>query len=266
MFKQFLAILSLVLASYFFKENSFANSLEISSGILRFDYQEFDTSGKLLDKETGFIPGIGLKYSTTYKHTGITVFSSIYDGQIDYIGSTQSGFPHNTKTNERLIKSGILLTSRKHPDFPARLLFSVAFQFWDRDILTKNNVFGLHEQYTWYEYSLGLNFQQDISANTYYWANTSALLIYQPEITVLLQNGNKTLDIGEHIGIRLQAGKTWLMSSNNTLSASITSEFFEFGRSNTIYINNFFGSPAFITEPQSKSFHNTIEISYTFNF
>jgi len=266
MFKKNLAVLTFILASVFFTKNSFANSLEISTGMLHFDYQEFDTSEKLLNKETGFIPGIGFKYSTAYKHTGITAFVSIHDGQIDYMGHTQSGLPHNTKTNERLIKSGILLTSRKHPDFPARLLFSVAFQFWDRDILTKNNVHGLHEQYTWYEYSLGLNFQQDISADTYYWANTSALLIYQPEITVLLQDGNKTLNIGEHIGIRLQAGKTWLMNSKNTLSASITSEFFEFGRSNTIYTNNFFGSPAFITEPQSKSFHNTIEISYTFNF
>ena len=266
MFKQYIVVLSLILVSYLFTKNSFANSLEISTDIMRFDYQEFDTSGELLNKEIGFIPGVGMKFSTTYKHTGITAFVSIHDGQIDYVGNTQSGLPHTTKTNERLIKSGILLTSRKHPDFPARLLFSVAFQFWDRDILSKNNVNGLHEHYTWYEYSLGLNFQQDISNNTYYWANTSALLIYEPEITVLLKDGNKTLNIGEHIGLRLQAGKTWLMNSENTFSASITSEFFEFGRSNTIYTNNFFGSPGFITEPQSKSFHNTIEISYTFNF
>jgi len=266
MFKAFFSILTFILANNLFVKNSLADSFEVTTDILHFDYQEFDTSGNLLDKEIGFIPGIGFKYTSLYKRTGITAFVSIHDGQIDYLGNTQNGLPHNTKTNERLIKSGILLTSRKHPSFPARLLFSVAYQFWDRDILSKNNVYGLHERYSWYEYSLGLNFKQDIENNNYYWANTSALLIYKPEILVFLNSKNETLKIGENIGLRLQAGKSWIMNNKNTLSISITSEFFEFGRSNTIYINDFFGTPAFITEPESKTFHNSIDISYIFNF
>jgi len=266
MYKKFLTTITLAIVTNLFTTNSIANSFEVSAGLLRFDYREFDTTGDLLNKESGFIPGIGFKYSLNYKKTKITAFTSIHDDQIDYTGQTQSGQPHNTRTNEILIKSGILLTSRKYPDFPARLLFSVAFQFWDRDILNNNNVHGLHERYTWYEYSLGLNFKQETNTSSYYWANTSALLIYQPEILVYLKSGNETLNIGEKIGLRLQAGKTWIMSNKNTLSLSLTSEFFELARSNTIYVNNFFGEAAFLTEPDSKSFHNTIDISYTFNF
>jgi len=266
MFKKHLSCSRLILASYFFSANNYASSLEVMTSLYHFNYKEFDTTGELLDKETGFIPGIKLQYSTSLKHDEISLYMSIHDGQVDYSGETQNGTPHRTKTNQQLFKAGVQLKSRKSSAFPARLLFSYTYNIWDRDILTTNNVLGLHERYTWDEFSLGLNFQGDINSNSFYWADFSTLLIYDPKMLVYLENGNKTLRLGVNIGVRLLAGKTWMINNSNSFSASLSTEYFEFGRSNSIFTDDFFGQSVFITEPRSESFHSSMNIAYSYHF
>jgi len=256
----------LPLATLLFFSNSYADSFEVTSDILYFNYREFNTSGSLLDKETGFIPGVGFKYSTKYKNSDVTAYISHHDGQIDYAGKTQSGRAHTTRTNQILIKYGILLTSQETPDFPARLLFSFAYHTWDRDILSTTNVQGLHEFYSWHEFSLGLRFQGETIDDSFYWTNISALLIYNPEIVVFLDTGDKSLNIGENLGFRLHAGKTWQIENRHSISLSFKSEYFEFERSNTIFVNSFFGRSVFITEPDSASFHNSFNLTLSYRF
>ena len=266
MFKYYLATITLSLASMLFVTNSYADSFEVTTDILYFNYREFNTSGNLLDKETGFIPGIAFNYTTNYKNSDVTAYISHHDGRVDYTGKTQGGKDHTTKTNQILIKYGIQLTSHETPDFPARLLFSFAYHTWDRDILSTINVQGLHEFYSWHEFSLGLRFQGETIDNSFYWTNISALLIYNPEIVVFLDTGDKSLNIGENLGFRLHVGKTWKMENSHSISLSFKSEYFEFERSNTIFVNSFFGRSVFITEPDSVSFHNSFNLTLSYRF
>jgi len=254
MFKRYLSRSFLLLATYFFSANSSANSFEVMTSVFHFNYKEFDTSGELLDKETGYLPGIKFKYSSFVKHDEISVYISIHEGQVDYAGKiqqvdyaaeTQNGTPHQTKTNQHLFKAGIQLKSRQSASFPVRLLFTYTYNIWDRDILTKNNILGLHERYSWDEFSLGLNFEGDKSADSFYWADVSTLLIYDPKMLVYLEHSEKKLDLGVSLGIRFLAGKTWQMNNKHSLIASISTEYFEFGRSNSIFTNDFFGHSVF---------------------
>jgi hypothetical protein len=50
-----------------------------------------------------------------------------------------------------------------------------------------------------------------------------------------------------------------------TTAISVFTEYWEFGRSNTVFTTDFFGSSGFLTEPDSQSFHTGIEFSFIFN-
>jgi len=262
-----LSFISLFLFFIFFIINDTnASSFEISPVIYYFDYEEFNTFDVTLDKEEGYLPGIKFKFSQPVNSNRLIIYTSLYDGTVDYTGGTQSGLKHTTRTNEQFFQLGFELVTKKIKPIPGQFIFGIRHFHWDRDILDNNNILGLHEIYTWNELSIGLTFTTDILNDSYYWASITALHTFNANIEVFLENTSENLKIDNNPGFRIHAGKSWLQNKHVSYSVSIITEYWEFGRSNSIFTDDFFGSSVFLTEPRSESLHTGLEFSYAYHF
>jgi len=258
----YLVSLSAVIVS----SKAIADTFEITPNIYHFNYEEFSTTGTSLNNEKGFLPGVKLKYSHASDNYIFTPYVSIHDGEIDYTGYTQSGQPHTTQTEEKLTQLGIEIKTTYIEAISSRIVFGVKHWEWDRNILDNNNVRGLHEIYKWNELSVGLNFETDIKNNSLYWTNIFALHTFNPSMDLFLPNTKESFKLGSKAGFRINAGKSWIYNKNTSYSLSVISEYWEFGKSDFVYTNDFFGQPALLNEPASESLHIGLEFSYIYNF
>ena len=258
--------LALVLFTIFTIRTASANTLEITPTLYYFYYQEFDQNDLLLDTEEGAIPGVKLSYGDITNFDSLKFNASFYAGSADYTGLTQLGMPHETETDESLIKLGISYIQHEGTFFPGFLFAGLHYWYWDRDILTRNGVQGLHELYTWYETEIGLKFYLSENQQSGYWLELSAMYNFKPEMKLFLPSSEVNFSLGSGPGYRLRGGKTWNNNQNMAVTISLFGEFWEFGRSDTVFTSDFFGSSGFLTEPDSRSFHSGLEFSLIFNF
>lgn len=240
-----------------------ASSFEIGADLYYFNYEEFGITSKSLDKELGFLPGIKVKYSFQYDAVTISPYLSLHDGTVDYIGSTQSGQPHNTRTRQNLLTFGFDLKIPLQSVITSNMKVGYKNWKWDRDILSKDGVLGLHEFYSWHELNIGFEHISIMKDKSFYTTQLSFLKILNPEMKIYLVNSSETLQLGKHPGLRIQIGKTWLKNTNS-VNLTFLIEYWQFGRSNTVFTNDFFGSSTFITEPRSESIHTSFNLSYRF--
>lgn len=241
-----------------------ADTFELTPNLYHFNYEEFNTVDSSLDKEVGFLPGIKFKYSKEINDVLYSPYLTYNSGTVDYIGHTQTGVPHNTETIEEILTIGLDVEIELNSKLSTGLIFGFRSWLWDRDILTINNVRGLHELYSWNELSVGMSFNTEKINNTFFTTKVSILRLFSPQMKIYLENSSETLDLGESNGFRFMFGKTWLRK-NKSMTLSFLAEYWEFGRSNTVFTNDFFGSSVFVTEPRSESFHTGIELNYRFN-
>ena len=243
-----------------------ASTFEITPSLYYFQYQEFDTGNQLLDEEKGVIPGLKLSFNHSFSSGTIQSHASYFSGEVDYTGQTQSGAPHETDTTERLIKLGLKWIPHDTAGIPGRLFLGFQYWNWDRDIQTNKGVLGLHEVYTWNELELGLRFESEQSQHARYWLDISALYVFNPQVEVSLPSSQVNLALGQEPGLRIRVGKNWIKDESLFGSINLFAEYWEFGRSDSVFTDDFFGQPAFLVEPRSKSFHTGLEFSITVNF
>ena len=241
---------------------AYANTLEITPTLYIFNYQEFDQNDQLLNKEEGVMPGVRLAYGNLTKNNSLRFDAAFYGGRVDYTGQTQSGTPHQTDTDEQLARIGISYSQHEETYYPGLLFAGLHYWYWDRDILTRNGVQGLHERYTWYEAELGLKF----TSESIYWLELSAMYNFRPRMVLFLPTSEVAFSLQSGPGYRVRAGKTWNNGQGINTTLSLFAEYWEFGRSNTVFTNDFFGSSGFLTEPDSETFHSGLEFSFVFNF
>ena len=216
--------------------------------------------------ETGLLPGIKLAFTHSQDDSHFQLHASQFDRNVDYDGQTQGGTPHQTETDTRLFKLGFKIIPEKINLLPGRLFIGVQHWRWERDILTRNNVQGLHEIYSWQEMELGIQFKSDLVRQSWYWLDLSGLYIFSPNMDIRLPTSTVKLDLGSEFGFRLRTGKTWQGNDTTQLSLGLFAEYWEFGRSNTVFTPDFYGRSAYLTEPRSESFHSGVELSFLLHF
>lgn len=243
-----------------------ANQLTISPVVYHFKYQEFNDSDVLLDQEKGFMPGIRLSLLHPDQSGNIETHVAYYAGRVEYAGQTQSGTPHNTHTDETLLNLGIRVHPHNATVFAGQLFYGYQYWHWDRDILPANAVRGLHEIYTWQEIEAGLRYQRNLNDTSLLWAELSGIYILDPNMTIKLPHSQAKLNSGSRPGFRIRAGKTWQLRNRDSVSINLLAEYWSFGKSNTVFSNDFFGTSAYLTEPMSRSFHTGLEFSYSLSF
>jgi len=225
----------------------------VSPSLYVFDYAEYDFAGNFLDGETGVLPGIHFAYELNHDRFSIIAQYSEFGGNIDYDGHTQSGIPHQTQTDTFLRFYNLSLYTAKRKQ-AGRLFIRFGSSYWDRDILSTATVAGLHEIYRWNEITAGIRIDQH-NNQLGVWAEFSLLKTHSAEMEVLLPSENVTLILGNHAGFRLEAGRYFSVSNDLELGFSGFFEYWQFGRSESVFVADFFGEPANIHEPDSESQH-----------
>jgi opacity protein-like surface antigen len=128
---------------------------EIGVSLLRFDYREYNDSGRILDSEVGGIPGISLKAGQRITDWEWETAGSYHRGQVSYTGQTNLGAPYNTQTDETIgdvsLRAGYWFRTK----YPVMPYLGIGYRRWDRDILP-GSVNGLFESYRWKYLWLGL--------------------------------------------------------------------------------------------------------------
>ena len=243
------------------------SKFSITPSLMYFDYTEFSSSGSVLDRETGWIPGIQFQLAQDLSNQlNIELGISTYGGNVDYAGHTQSGVPHNTRTNEGLI--------RIEARFIAPLLTNTDIYLatkshqWDRNIYSNNGVAGVFERYQWWEISVGSRISFWIKDNQTWTADIAILKTINPTLYVDLSSvdaGNANLNLGSDTGARLQL--MWETSNNEryTYGVSTFYEIWGFGVSDSRTTSG--GSSSFsIFEPRSETRHMGIQLQLSFKY
>ncbi|MFV2031566.1 MAG: hypothetical protein ACC663_03635 [Gammaproteobacteria bacterium] len=244
----------------------YADDLVLTPTLYFFNYQEFNQNNQLLDKEQGAIPGLRLSFNPVQRAENLRAHVSLYGGRVDYTGQTQLGVPHETETIEQLINFGVTLDPGYQSAFLDNIFFGFQYWNWDRDILTRNNVLGLHENYSWFELELGLSLESRDNPSSSYWLSLSAFRTLGPKMKLKLPSSSVTLDLGSKPGFRLRAGKKWGNSRGWLSSVNLLVEYWEFGRSNSVFTDDFFGQSGFVTEPRSETRHSALEFMIRYGF
>ena len=245
---------------------AYADAFTLTSTLRNFQYQEFNRDNRLLNEEKGILPGLELGFDRPVGSGVIQWHVAIFEGEVDYNGQTQSGESHETDTSTQLTSLGLKWLSIDKAGLPGRLFMGYQYWNWDREIQPNNGVEGLHEVYTWHELELGLRFESKKYQNHYYWLDLSAMYIFNPNMEISLPSSKVNLGLGNEPGVRIRAGKEWNWNHNLEVSFNLFAEYWEFGRSNTVFTDDFFGQSAFLVEPRSESFHTGLEVSFKFLF
>ena len=251
---------------YLSSHSALAASLDITPTLYHFKYQEFDTGDQLLDTEKGLLPGITLALTPDYQNSLLSTHLSFFSGTVDYDGQTQSGQAHTTETNEQLISLGVTINPGSSSSATNKPFFGIQYWHWDRDIQSTSGVQGLHEIYTWTELEMGLKFEWPNHGSSGYWLAVSVLFPLNPEMELELASSKANFDLGSKPGLRIRGGKNWQLTSDLAGSLNLFTEHREFGRSDIVFTDDFFGQSASLVEPRSESRHWGLELFFKYQF
>jgi len=243
-----------LISSHCYAADNSATQLSLSPSILHFDYTEFSTTDKILNRELGWLPGVEARLSHAISADWlIQIQGAYYLGTVDYAGQTQAGVPHSTDTETKFLRFGGQIEKVIYKK--TNLFIGIQSHQWQRDIQDNNNVSGISETYQWIEYSFGLSanilsYQKDL-----FNIEAAYLITRNATIDVDLSRvnfGSATLDIGNGAGARLILNWQRVNENNTRYGLSLFFEGWDFGRSNTKQTQGG-SSTAFVTEPRSKT-------------
>lgn len=263
---------SLILFTFLIFSNCYGSEdagtrLTLSPSLLYFDYTEFGTTNKVLDRELGWLPGLEADLSHTFTSGwSINVFSAYYQGTVDYTGQTQSGTPLTTDTGTKFFRLG----GRVKKDIYKNIHLYVGAQQhrWDRDIKDTSIASGIDETYRWLEYSIGLDSDIFINQNNLINVDIAYLLTRDATIDVDLSRinlGSATLDIGDGNGGRISLSWKTIYTKSTRLGLTFFFEAWNFGRSNTKQTQGG-SSPIFVTEPRSETRNTGLKFNFEYMF
>lgn len=256
----------------FVSVNCHAIDLHFAGELMYFEYEETGDDGSRLNKETGYIPGVSVAASQLYRGITHNIEYSFYGGDVDYDGQTQTGIPHQTRTDQRIYRlqyrfSGSLEST------DADLYGKVYWQQWDRDIQPRNNVGGLFERYEWWSLEAGIEVplmrrdRQDLLLEL------GILTTLNGTMTVdlsALGYGEPVLDLGNETGFSGELKYEIRPQQNTSLRFGLQFRTWEFGRSNTLVIIDGTAlcgrSLCPIYEPASKTIQTVLSASYIHHF
>lgn len=241
--------------------------LRIAAELMQFDYEETDTSGNTLNQENGLIPGLTFALAIPYRSIDNSFEFSIYDGQVDYAGRTQTGQPHHTSTEESIYR--LLYRLSWSPQSTNAALYGKTYwQQWDRDIQPNDGVQGLFERYQWWTFEAGFelpffrNERQQLSLDM------GMLTTFNGTIMIDLSSqgfGEPVLELGDGVGFTGELKYQLHLDVNSSFRFGAQFKTWEFGRSNSKTISN--GSSIWtITEPDSTTVQTSLSASYIHHF
>lgn len=229
---------------------------------LNFDYQEFDDTGKLLDKEFGVIPGVGISLSHTQERWLLAGDFSYHMGDVTYDGQTNDGIQLSTITNQRIADISFRAESWQKRSFGRdyALYLGAGYHLWERDIQATISpsgtpISGLFETYEWWYGFLGAKAVLHTNELVSWLLDVRITRPINPSITVNFngQHDNIKLSLGERWAKRLSLPFRYASSPSTHITAEPYMETRELGRSATTPLTNGGVTTGTVYEPRSES-------------
>lgn len=229
-----------------------------------FHYTEYAEDGRVLDRESGILPGVG--YGLGYRAPGVEVGLDVarYAALLDYEGQTQSDVPHSTQSDAVMWDVGVTLRLQIIPD-RHQVTVGMSDSSWERDILPAAGVLGLYEFYRWRTTRLGYAFRYQHGAHQ-----------VQAGIEHLRQF-NSAMEINfagiDATSIRLKNGTGWRSGLHYAFNAgrqwSFTAQYqlqaWSAPRSDTVLIDSAYGQLQ-IYEPRSETVTRDLSLGFSYRF
>lgn len=251
------------------------NELTVAGTALHFDYQEFNDTGKLLDREEGYIPGVILGLSHTMDRWQFAGDFAFYTGDVAYTGLTNTGIPISTRTRQQIadvaLRTEYWLQSKYGPDYAVYL--GAGYHFWNRDIQATTTasgvpVSGLFETYEWWSGFIGLKSELYTVEPIRWLLDVRLFQTINPSIKVYFngQNDNATLALGERWGARVAFPLRYSIKPGTGLIVEPYVERFELGRSSTMPLTSNGAVVGSVFEPFSQTFNYGLSVGISQNF
>ncbi|MDC0661292.1 hypothetical protein [Marinobacter sp. SS21] len=210
-----------------------ADSLQLGTNWLYFDFREESPSGATLNQEQGDLPGVYLNWHRDLGRRFWLELDAGYNrGQVQYDGQTQAGVPLTTSTRQRLIHyDGRLGVHLESPTLTWRPYLMARYQRWDRSIQSSGLSLQLDEFYRWWE--IGAGVAACAPAQTWFsnfCVDVAAFLTHSGNVRVAaaaLPGGEPELSLGDGEGYRLQLH--WSPPPWPEVNVSLFREAWDFG-------------------------------------
>ncbi len=237
---------------------------EIGISATRFDYREFDDSGRILDKELGGIPGVSLKVGQRFTAWEWETSGSYHYGRVNYNGQTNLGNPYSTRTDESIGDISLRLGRWFGDRYPTMPYAGIGYRRWDRNILP-GGVNGLFESYRWKYLWLGLRQsfapQQNSSQFT---LDVGLLKPIKPEMHIDFKGTYSVSPVvypESKVGVRVLLTSSIALSRNTRMSLEPFYEYWKLGRSPTVY-----SGPINLYEPASTTSNLGLNLKLGWSF
>ena len=158
----------IVLTLFSFASNPvFANTTQHHMNLVLsgsyFDYREYSSTQRELNRESGFIPGLGLEWQNNNRFLTIKASGLFQENQVKYDGAIQSGQSYQTNTDETLRHFSFSISPAVIAPVVPRAGFG--HWYWERHILPGSiiatngtqPVIGLLEEYQWPYFEVGVD-------------------------------------------------------------------------------------------------------------
>jgi len=242
-------------------EQSFRAEAGVS--VLRFNYQEFDGAGSLLDTERGGIPGLSLNLEWRKMDWTVEGATSYHFGKVIYDGQTNYGAPYSTLTNERTSDTTLRAGMWFGTSYRVMPFVGIGYRRWDRDILPAS-LGGLFESYQWPYLWIGTKVSLTKNAATNHVLDIGLIRPIKPEMWIDFKgafNASPHVYPESRTGLRCTLTSNLMITKNLNLILEPFYEYWALGKSPVVTQNTIS-----VYEPASKTNNVGVNIRIGRNF
>jgi hypothetical protein len=193
------------------------------------------------------------------------LIADYHAGLVDYDGHTQSFQSFSTDTYEQLARLGIQLELAMALT-DTHFIMGLHKLYWDRDIYSRAGVQGLHEVYQWYEIHAGFHHRFFKTERGYGWAQLTAFNTSSAKMEIRLPNETPKFNLGEKPGVKFSLGWQQSLDQYWNWGVSAFAEYREFGKSPSVFVNDFYGTSDYYLEPRSESKLSGVNLHFTYSY
>ena len=217
------------------RADSLRHSAEVGASLTSFEYTEFADAGNVLDRETGFLPGLALRFAQAGRDCTISQDLSFSANDLAHDGHTNLGTPFSTRTDETIGDASVQVGCSL-PSLPRYSAYGgFGYTRWKRDIRGVARIAGLGETYSWWYALLGGRAVLMQSGASQLALDVRLIRTISPQLKVDFNGLFDTtkLALGERTGGRLSLPWCLALSQSGSLAVEPFYERLKLGRSQT---------------------------------
>jgi len=228
--------------------------------LMDFDYREYDDAGRLLDRESGTIPGVVLDLVAAMDRWALGGLFSWHANDVLYDGHTTTDIPIRTRTQENIVDTSVRIERRLGSAATSGLTLygGFGYRYWGREIRptytsSGQAVDGLFEMYNWKYFFFGGNTAVYRTGRSRWGLDVRVLRPYRPTVEVDFRgrNDNIILDLGERTGWRVAFPWEYRTDQRTRLVVEPYGEGWDMGRSPTATLTQYGVPVTNVYEPRS---------------